>query len=214
MSDLAWSPQLPAPRSPWFRQHPSVALMVAAGLYGVVLLLTLFAGAPRDDYFLLYVFPVALVAMTFGLRDGALAGVSAVAFIVAWAVLRDVSVTTAGWAARVAPMLVLGLLLGRAADRLRWAEAERLRLAAAALLHREAIEINDSLVQGMAAARWSLQAGEVETGVKILDGTLDQAQELVSDLIRRAGMGPGGPARNGTLASGERPPQVRPSKHR
>ena len=188
MPDFAWPVRGSVPRNPWFRQHPSVALVVAAGLYGVVLLLTLFAGTPGDDYFLLYVFPVALVAITFGLRAGALAGLTAVAFVVVWVVLRDVSLTAAGWAARVVPMLVLGLLLGRAADRLRWAEAERLRLEAAALLHREAIEINDSLVQGMAAARWSLQAGQVEVGLKILDETLGQAHELVSDLIRRAGM--------------------------
>jgi hypothetical protein len=189
MSDSAFPRRRPAPRNPWFRQHPSIALMVSGGLYCAILLLTVFAGTPRDDYFLLYVFPVALIAVTFGLRAGALAGLTAVAFVIVWVVLRDVSLTTAGWATRVAPMLVLGLLLCRAADRLRWAEAERLRLEAAALLHREAIEINDSLVQGMAAARWTLQAGEVDPGLKILDETLGQAQELVSDLIRRAGMG-------------------------
>lgn len=189
MTDFAWPLRRSAPRNPWFRLHPSIALMVSGGLYGAVFLLTVFAGTPRDDYFLLYVFPVALVAITFGLRGGAVAGLSAVALIVVWVVLRDVSLTTTGWAAHVVPVLVLGLLLGRAADRLRWAEAERLRLEATALLHREAIEINDSLVQGMAAARWLLQAGEVEAGLKILDETLLQAQELVSDLIRRAGMG-------------------------
>lgn len=188
MTDFAWPLHRSAPRNPWFRQHPSVALVVAAGLYGVVLFLTLFAGAPGDDYFLLYVFPVALIAIAFGLRAGAVAGLSAVAFVVVWVVARDISFSTAGWAARVAPLLVLGLLLGRAADRLRWAEAERVRLEAAALLHREAIEINDSLVQGMAAARWSFEAGQVDPGLKILDETLGQAQELVSDLIRRAGM--------------------------
>jgi hypothetical protein len=204
MTDVAWPLRRSAPRNPWFRQHPSVALVVAAGLYVVVLLLTLFAGKPGDDYFLLYVFPVALIAMTFGLRAGALAGMSAVAFVVVWVVVRDISSSTAGWAARVAPLLVLGLLLGMAADRLRWAEAERLRLEAAALLHREAIEINDSLVQGMAAARWSLQAGEVGVGVRILDGTIDSAQELVSDLIRRAGMGRRSEPLDGSAA--RRPP--------
>ncbi|TDW92233.1 hypothetical protein [Kribbella sp. VKM Ac-2566] len=204
MTDVAWPLRRSAPRNPWFRQHPSVALVVAVGLYGAVLLLTLFAGTPGDDYFLLYVFPVALIAMTFGLRAGALAGMSAVAFVVVWVVVRDISFSTAGWAARVAPLLVLGLLLGMAADRLRWAEAERLRLEAAALLHREAIEINDSLVQGMAAARWSLQAGEVGVGVRILDGTIDSAQELVSDLIRRAGMGRRSEPLDGSAA--RRPP--------
>lgn len=176
-------------RSPWFRQHPAVALAVSGGVYGAVLALTLFAGTPGDDYFLLYAFPVALIAITFGVRGGGAGGLAAVALILVWILVRDVSLTAVGWVARLAPMVVLGLLLGRAADRLRWAEAERLRLEAAALLHREAIEINDSLVQGMAAARWSLQAGQLDAGIKILGETLEQAQELVSDLIRRADMG-------------------------
>ncbi|HWD79465.1 MAG TPA: hypothetical protein VG497_11295 [Kribbella sp.] len=188
MTDPAWSSYTRPMHNPWFRQHSGISLAVAGGLYGAVLLLTVFVGTPEDDYFLLYVFPVALVAITFGLRAGGIAGLSAVALIVLWVVLRDVHLTAGGWATRVAPILVLALLLGRAADRLRLGELERRRIEAAALLHREAIEINDSLVQGLAAARWSFQAGQVDHGLKILDETLGQAQELVSGLIRRAGM--------------------------
>ncbi|NIK59120.1 hypothetical protein [Kribbella shirazensis] len=189
MTDSTWSPSMVAPRDPWFRQHPRTALALAAGLYLTVLSLTVYAGPPGDDYFLLYVFPVALITITFGWRAGLTAGLTAVAFVIAWVVLRDVSLTATGWVAHAAPMLVLGLLLGRAADRLRSAEAARLQSEAAALLHREAIEINDLLVQGMAVARWSLQAGQIDAGLKVLDETLSRAQELVSDLIRRADMG-------------------------
>jgi hypothetical protein len=189
MTNAAESLQAPVPRDPWFRLHPRTALGVAAGLYVAVLLLTVFAGTPGDDYFLLYVFPVALVAITFGWRAGLVAGLSAVALVAVWVVLRDVSLSSTGWVAHVAPMLVLGVLLGRAADRLRSAETARLEVEAAALLHREAIEINDLLVQGMAAARWSFQSGQVDAGLKILDETLGQAQELVSEVIRRAEMG-------------------------
>ena len=87
------------------------------------------------------------------------------------------------------PLLLLGALLGQAIDRARRAEIEHRRLEAAALLHRQAIEINDSLVQGMAAAMWSFDAGQVEAGKKVLEQTLAQAHELVSGLIRRADMG-------------------------
>ena len=41
----------------------------------------------------------------------------------------------------------------------------------------------------MAAAKWSLDSGEVDTGKEILDQTIGQAHDLVSGLIRRAGMG-------------------------
>lgn len=173
----------------WFRRRPRVALAVAGTLFAAVLALRLLSGTPVDAYSLLYALPVALVATTSGLRGGILAGVIAVGLTVLWAVLQDVSLTPTGWASRVLPLLLLGVLLGHATDRDRRAERERRRLQAAALLHREAIEINDSLVQGMAAARWSIEAGEVDRGVDILDRTIVQAQDLVSDLIRRADMG-------------------------
>ncbi|MEV0283725.1 MULTISPECIES: hypothetical protein [unclassified Kribbella] len=155
----------------------------------MVLVLRLLSGDPVDAYSMLYVFPVALVAITFGARAGVGAGLIAVALMVVWVVVRDVSLTATGWVSRVLPMLLLGLLLGDASDRLSRAETERRRLEAAALLHRDAIEINDSLVQGMAAARWSLQAGRIDAGMRTLDETIDEAQDLVSGLIRQAGMG-------------------------
>ncbi|MEU8222482.1 hypothetical protein [Kribbella sp. NPDC048915] len=187
MPESAWSPSMPALRGPWFRLHARIAISVASALYVAVLLLTVFAGSPGDAYFLLYVFPIALLALTFGCRAGLAAGLVAVGLIVGWAVVRSVSFTATGWLAHAVPMVVLGVLLGRAADRMRSAEAARVEVEAAALLHREAVEINDLLVQGMAAARWSFQAGQIDAGLQILDETLTQAQELVSELIRRAG---------------------------
>jgi hypothetical protein len=174
---------------PWFRRHPNLALTVAGVLYAAVLALRLLAGNPVDAYSMLYALPVALVAMASGLRAGTLAGLVAVGLTVVWALVKDISLTPTGWASRVVPLLLLGVLVGHATDRARRAEREHRRLEAAALLHREAIEINDSLVQGMAAAMWSLEADQVEAGTKTLAQTLSQAHDLVSGLIRQAGMG-------------------------
>jgi hypothetical protein len=163
--------------------------MVAGILFATVLSLRLLNGTPVDAYSMLYALPVALVATTFGMRAGTLAGFLAVGLTLLWAVTQDVSLTPTGWASRVLPLLLLGMLVGHATDRERRAAAEHRRLEEAALLHREAIEINDSLVQGMAAARWTLESGQVDTGNQILDETIMQAHDLVSGLIRRAGMG-------------------------
>jgi hypothetical protein len=157
-------------------------------MFAGVLTVRLLMGGPEDAYSMLYVLPVALLATAFGLRAGAVAGALAVLLIVFWAVVQDVGLTPLGWASRVIPILLLGILLGRAADRMRRAETERQRLRAAALLHREAIEINDSLVQGMAAAKWSLEAGRVDAALDTLDHTMTRAQDLVSGLIRQANM--------------------------
>ena len=170
------------------RRHPGMALTVAGVLFAAVLSLRLLDGTPVDAYSMLYAMPVALVAVTSGLRGGMLAGLFAVGLTAFWAVVQDVSLTPTGWASRVLPLILLGVLLGLATDRERRAEMEHRRLEAAALLDREAIEINDSLVQGMAAASWSLDTGQVESGKQILDQTIVDAHDLVSGLIRRAGM--------------------------
>jgi len=193
-------------REPWFRQRPVVALGVAGVLYVVVFLLRVLAGGPDDAYALLFVLPVALVAITFGMRAGLAGGLVGVALTVVWVVVDDVSLSPTGWASRILPLLLLGGLLGDASDRLRRADAEKRRLEAAALLYREAIEINDSLVQGMAAARWALEVGRLDAGLRTLELTIAQAEELVSGLIRQADMGgssaaaidPASPLRAGT----------------
>ena len=174
---------------PWFHQRPRVALGVATALFAGILALRLLAGSPVDAYSMLYVLPVALMAVVFGSRGGIVAGVLAVTLIVVWVVARGVALSPTGWLSRVLPLVLLGALLGLATDRVRRAEAEQRRLAGAALLHRRAIEINDSLIQGMAAAKWSLEAGQVDGGLQTLEQAIARAQDLVSSLLRDAEMG-------------------------
>jgi hypothetical protein len=181
-------PSAGSPGDPWFQRRPRLAVAVIAALFLGVLTVRLLVDSTVDSYSMFYVLPVALAATAFGARGGGVTAVLAFALIVASAILRQVSHTPAGWATRVVPILVLGVLLGRSTDRLRDAEAERRRLEVAALLHREAIEINDSLVQRMTAAKWSLEAGQVEASLQALTVAVSEAQKLVSGLIRRAGM--------------------------
>lgn len=181
------NPPTGAPHEPWFRQRPLVTVAVATALYAAILTVRLLDPHTSDAPSLLYVFPIALIAVAFGPRAGVAAGLVAVALVVVSMVVEDVSLSAAGWVARVVPLLLLGALLGDASERGRRAEAEKRRLEAAALLYREAIEINDTLVQGMVASRWALEAGRQEAGLKTLEQTIGQAQELVSGLIRRSG---------------------------
>lgn len=189
MNSPAGPPSASVLREPWFRRHPGLALSVAGVLFAAVFLLCLPSDSPGDASTMLYVLPVALVAITAGLRPGTGSGLVAVALTALWALAKGVTLTPIEWAWRVAPILVLGVLLGHATDRLRNAQLECRRLEAAATLHREAIEINDTLVQGMVAATWAFDAGRTDSGKAILDQTILQAQELVSALIRRADMG-------------------------
>jgi hypothetical protein len=164
-------------------------LIVIAGLFASVFVLRLSAGTPVEAYSMLYVLPVALAATAFGQRGGVAAAVVALALIAAWTLVQDVTLSPASWASRVGPLALLGVLLGRAADRALRADAERRRLERTDLLHRQAIEINDSLVQQLAAAKWSFEAGQTDAGLETLTLAIHEAQHLVSGLIRAAGMG-------------------------
>lgn len=174
---------------PWFSLRPRLALSVIGMLFIAVLTLRLFAGDPVDAYSMLYVLPVALAATAFGVRGGVFAGLVALALILIWILVRDVTLSPTGWATRMVPILLLGVLLGRAIDRQRRAERDRREFEAAALLHAEAIEINDSLVQRMSAAKWALEAGQTDAGLAILTTAVSEAHRLVSGLLRRADMG-------------------------
>lgn len=205
MTDTRIEPATSPARDAWFRQRPVLALAVAAALFVAVLCLRLYAGDPVDAYSMFFVFPVALLAVAFGLRGGLAGGAVAVALTAVWVLLRDVSLAPSGWLSRAIPVFLLGVLLGHATDRIRRAEADRAGLEAAALLHREAIEINDTLVQGMVAAKWSIEAGRIEAGLSTLDDTVGQAQDLVSELIRKAGMGPSEPVARPAVRPRRRP---------
>ena len=71
--------------------------------------------------------------------------------------------------------------------------AERWR--AAELQQQQALEINDSIVQGLVAAKAFIELGEQERGTEILGKTLDAARSMVSQLMKeresRYGLSPG-----------------------
>lgn len=184
---------------PWFRDRARWAIAVAISLFVAVFALRLLTGDAEDAVSLLYALPVALVAVAFGRTVGITAGLLAVVLVVTWVLVREVDLTLLGWASRVVPLLLLGGLLGDASDRLARAGAWQLALEAAEQRHREATEINDTLIQGMAATKWALEAGRYNVGLSTLEETLEVGHELVSKLLREADMGP----------NGHRPPQRR-----
>jgi hypothetical protein len=184
---------------PWFRARPRTALAVAALLFTVVLAVRFSVEDPVEAVSMLYVLPVALVALAFGRRAGLAAGLVALGLVALWVVVAGAELSVVGWAARLVPFVVLGWLLGDASDRLEVAEARRAALEAAAQRHRDATEVNDTLIQGMAAAKWAIEAGRTESGLQTLDQTIRLGHELVSELLRDADMGVNGhrpPVRN------------------
>lgn len=175
---------------PWFVRRPALSLLVAGLLYVGVTALRFGRGHDlAAGISMLYVLPVSLVALTRGRAAGILAGLVATSLFLLWTQLEDVDLDALGYAARALPLLLVGYLLGDAADRLRRANAHRVEHEMTALRHRQAVEVNDLLVQGMAASKWSFEAGRIEAGLQTLDETIATGQHLVSRLISDAGGG-------------------------
>jgi hypothetical protein len=164
-------------------QRPWAAAILAFGLYTVVFAMRLMIHG-TDPITVFYIFPVALLAITYGSRAGVLAGVIGVLLIVAWGAIDNVAADPLGWLGRVAPIMLLGLLVGRASDQLRAAAQTKQALFAAQLREREAAEINDSIIQGLATAKWSMEAGQIERGLDALTDTIATTESLVAALLR------------------------------
>ena len=177
---------------PWFLERPRSAVVVAAALFAAVFVLRLLDHNSGDAVALLYTLPIALLALTFGRNVGVAAGLLGVLLVLGWGVIVQPDIGPLGWVSRLLPQLLLGYLLGDAADRVMAANEHRAALEVAQERHLAAIEVNDTLVQGMAAAMWSLDAGRTEAGMATLRETLELGHELVSKLLRDADAGPGG----------------------
>lgn len=168
---------------PWFWLRPALAVTVSVVLFVGIIVLRWTVGDAEDAISMLYVLPVALLALTFGRRTGVVAGVLAVSLLALWVVTAGETLSAWGWLSRTTPLLLLGLLVGDAADRIREAAEGERRAAAVRMLQREAAEINDRVLQQMAAAKWMLEAGRTDDGIDILATTMDTAQELVGRML-------------------------------
>lgn len=140
-------------------------------------------GDERDAISLLMVLPIALVALAFGLRAGAMAAVGAVAVLIAWVVIEEIQLSPIGWTSRVVPLLLLGILIGHASDAQRRAAEVAARLGLVEERQREAAEINDTIVQSLTVAKWNVEAGHGEAGISALEDVIEASQALVIDLL-------------------------------
>lgn len=178
-------------RGPWFWLHPILALGVSVGLFGGVLLLRWLVAGVEDSISMLYVLPVALLALTFGLRVGLAAGLVAVGLLVAWVAWSGEHLSPLGWLSRVTPLLLLGGLVGVAAERIRDADRIERHAAEIELLQRDAAEINDSLIQGMAVTKWLFESGQASAGIELLEETMVTGQQLVGRMLGSDSVLPG-----------------------
>lgn len=187
----------PSRAAPWFRERPRTAIVVASGLFVGILVLQVVVVSAEDELSMLYVLPIALLAMAFGSGVGVVAGLIGVAGVVVGALIGEASLSPFDWITRLTSLLLLGALLGYAVDRLEEASLRDRQLAAVLLLQREAAELNDSIVQELAVAKWRFEAGDQDGGLEMLNETVATAQALVSRML-----GPTSPIRRFDTSEG------------
>lgn len=176
---------------PWYRLQPGRAIVTAIGLFVAVSVLEWFNDSSGQAIAVLYVLPIALLAVTLGERGG-LTG--ATAGFVLFAVFEiehssgDIDVT--GWIVRAVAMFLLGGLLGRATDqtiaseRAALAEEER-RCHVEEANHRyaEALEINDSLLQQIVVAKWMVEQDQPKQAAELLTEAIATGERMVAGLL-------------------------------
>jgi energy-coupling factor transporter transmembrane protein EcfT len=157
--------------------------MLAIGLFAIVFAARLTIHG-TDPITVFLIFPIALLAMAFGLRAGLLAGLAGVLLTFAWVALAGISLSAFGWAGRIVPLVLLGVLVGWTTDRERAAAQTEKALFEARLREREAAEINDSIVQHLAVTKWTIETGHTDEGLTMLADTIATSESLVAALLR------------------------------
>lgn len=169
---------------PWFRRHPQYAALVTTALFVVVTAARLLSPDEADATGLLYALPVALAAMAYGRVVGTTTALCASGLLWAWVAGHpSVSLSPLGWASRIVPLVLLGVLVGAAADAVEEATAARTALAVAEARRRDAAEVNDQILQRLAVAKWQLEGGAPDGAAQLLDDAMAQGQQLVSSLL-------------------------------
>jgi glucose-6-phosphate-specific signal transduction histidine kinase len=178
---------------PWPLVHPMAAAGVAGGLFVAIAGLRFSVEGHADAVSMLFVLPIALLAVAFGIRGGLVGAVAGIGLLVLWSVATGATeLSIVGWLTRVTALFLLGGLLGSSTDRLmaserraRLEQAQRMRLEEDRRRQVEALEINDMIVQGIAAAKWAAEAGQIDRAIEVLASTLEVSQELVAGILPR-----------------------------
>ena len=99
------------------------------------------------------------------------------------AIALDVESGPLGWVGLVAPVVLLGALVGFASDRIRDADRAERYAAMVTVLQVEGAEVSDRIFQGLAASKWMLEVGDLERGLAVLEDTMVIAQGLVTNVL-------------------------------
>jgi hypothetical protein len=168
--------------------RPVRAVIATAGLFTCSALLVHLSGGVTEMHF--HFFVMVVVVSLYQDWTAFLVGIGYVLFhhgLVGTLAPQDVYGTAAaienpwGWAA-----IHAGFILAESvACLVAWKKSEEYAalIGEHGLRRKEALELNDHVVQGLVVAKASFELGDREGGTKALEATLGRAKRLVSDLL-------------------------------
>lgn len=205
-------------KGPWYELRPRVALGAAVALFALVTTFHWFDDGSGQAIVVLYVLPVALVAVAFGLRGGLISAAVGFGLFSVLEVFHSTGdIDGVGWAVRAVALFLLGGLLGHATDRTHASQRDalaeqerRCRLEERNRRFAEAMEISDSLVQKMVAAKWMAEQGRADDAADALAATIAEGERMAAGLLQQRMLPPAGDERAVVLP----PPAPRPRQPR
>lgn len=143
-------------------------------LFAGVLALVVTVSDPVQAGAVLFVVPIALLALADGLRGGLTGVAIAVLLTVVWATTEDVGLEALGYASRISAFVVIGVLVGRYEDLAR-------RHVQRTLDERYATELQDRVVQSLVLARYALPRDD--DAAEHVEAALDNTRQIISDRL-------------------------------
>ncbi len=174
--------------------RPGLAGALSVAMFAGITVLRWFLEGSGQAVVLLYLAPIALVAVSVGRRSAyALAGASVICFGIFALVHSRGDRDLTGFVDPVFAVGVIGALLGFLAERgheeARRAEAEgRQRVAFEELCRRQhaALEHSDVLIQALNATRWLIERGENERALEVLADLMEQRLATFAEVLHHA----------------------------
>jgi hypothetical protein len=135
---------------------------MACVLYAAIVALLFAVSDPVQAASVLFVIPIALLALSDGVRGGAAGALLATVLVAIWVLTDDIGLTALGWFSRVSSFAVVGLLVGRLGERY-------------------AGELHDRVVQSLVVASYQMRdGGDARAAV---DSALAGAREIISQRL-------------------------------
>jgi PAS domain S-box-containing protein len=130
------NPHLPRLRElrAWPEPEGRATLAIAAVLFAVVFVLRIFDSSPSSAEGVLYLIPIGMLALRFGLRGGVAGALVGVVLVVSWGIVHgNTELSPVSYVSRISALVALGVLLGLFVERRRGLEAEIVRYYDASL---------------------------------------------------------------------------------